>query len=168
MSDRVITFNHGLSVSVKQPYEEGHVLTALEAEKLNHLLADNIRTSLNAKLKNLSKDKPEDWAPEPPVATEFQAFADSYAFSVKRERGPSTDPITREAHKIAKEKIFMAIRAKGGAPQNYKADEIAALVGKVMASPKGEEIREEAARRIEASRKIASDTLEDIFADAAE
>lgn len=168
MSDRILSFPHNISVTVRQPYAEGHPLTELEAEKLNHVLADSIRTSLHAKLKKLADGQPADWCPCESLQTEFQAFADSYAFSVKRERGQSADPITREAHKIAKDKIFMAIRNKGGNPTNYKAEEIATLVAKVMSSEKGEEIRAEAVRRIEASKKIASDTLDDIFADAAE
>jgi L-2-hydroxyglutarate oxidase LhgO len=161
MSDsRVVSLSHDLSVTVQQPYEAGQVLSELEAEKLNHLLADNIRTSLNAKIKRIAETAPETL---PSLSGEFQTFADSYSFSVKRERAASVDPVTRESHKIAKEKIFAAIRAKGGTPQNYKADEIASLIAKVMSSPKGAEILDEAKRRIDAARKIASDTLDDIF-----
>ena len=57
MSNRALKLPHGVNVSVSQPYAEGHVLTALEADKLNHVLADNIRTSLIAKIKKAAEDR---------------------------------------------------------------------------------------------------------------
>lgn len=161
MSDRLVSLPHGVTVSVPQPYAEGHVLSALEAEKLNHVLADNVRTSLTAKLKRLAEAEGFDPAS---VTDEFQAYADAYTFVVRSPRA-ATDPIEKEANKIAKEQVFAAIRRKGGNPSDYSAEQIAEYVAKVRQHKP--EIRDEAIRRIESSRKMAGDLLSDLFDEAA-
>jgi F0F1-type ATP synthase membrane subunit b/b' len=137
MSKRDLKLPHGVSVSVDQPYTEGHILTALEAEKLNHAKA---------------------------ASAEFQSFADAYEFAVRTPKA-SADPIAKEANKIAKEQVFAAIRRKGGNPSDYSAEQIAEYVGKVLQHKP--EIRAEAQRRIESSRKMAGDLLSDLFDEAA-
>lgn len=161
MSKRDLKLPHGVNVSVDQPYAEGHVLTALEAEKLNHVLADNIRTSIIAKLKRLAESGDIDAAA---ASAEFQSYADAYEFAVRTPKA-SADPIAKEANKIAKEQVFAAIRRKGGNPSDYSAEQIAEYVGKVLQHKP--EIRDEAARRIESSRKMAGDLLSDLFDEAA-
>ena len=161
MSNRTVTLNHGLSVTVAQPYAEGHVMSALEAEKLNHVLADNIRTSLTAKLKRLAEAEGFDPAA---LADEFQTYADSYEFSIRSPRA-AVDPIEKEANKIAKEQVLAAIRKKGGNPADYSAEQIAEYVAKVREHKP--EIREEAQRRIESARQMAGDLLSDLFDEAA-
>lgn len=161
MSTRTITLPNDVSVSVPQPYAEGHVLSALEAEKLNHVLADNVRTSLTAKIKRLAEDPAFDPAS---VAEEFQAYADAYTFVVRSPRA-AADPIEKEANKIAKEQVFAAIRRKGGNPTDYSAEQIAEYVAKVRQHKP--EIRDEAARRVESSRQMAGDLLSDLFDEAA-
>lgn len=158
MSTRVLNLPHGVTVNVSQPYAEGHVLSALEAEKLNHVLADNIRTSLMSKLKRLEDVDAEK------VGAEFQSYADSYSFVVRSPKS-TVDPITKEAMKIAKEQVLAAIRSKGGDPKDYPAEKIAEYVSLVL--QKKPEIREEAARRIASSREMASDLLPDFFDEAA-
>lgn len=161
MSKRDLKLPHGVSVSVDQPYAEGHVLTALEAEKLNHVLADNIRTSIIAKLKRLAESGEID---AQAASDEFQAYADSYGFAV-RTRKASQDPVTKEAHKIAKEQVNAAIRRKGGNPSDYSAEQLSEYIGKVLQHKP--EIFEEAKRRIESSRKMAGDLLSELFNEAA-
>lgn len=161
MSTRVLALPHDVSITVAQPYDEGHVLTALEAEKLNHVFADSIRTSLTAKLKRLAEAEGFDAAA---TAAEFQSYADSYSFTVRSPRA-SLDPITKEAHKIAKQQVLAAIRNKGGNPSDYTAEQISEYVAKVIQHKP--EIREEAARRVESSRKMAGDLISDLFEGAA-
>jgi hypothetical protein len=161
MSHRTVSLHHGLSVSVPQPYAEGHVLSALEAEKLNHVLADNVRTSLTAKLKRLAEAEGFDAAA---LADEFQTYAESYSFVVRSPR-VAADPIEKEANKIAKEQVFAAIRRKGGNPSDYSAEQLSEYISKVRQHKP--EIREEAARRIESTRKMAGDLLSDLFDEAA-
>jgi hypothetical protein len=73
--------------------------------------------------------------------------------------------VAKEANKIAKEQVFSAIRKKGGNPADYTSEQIADYVAKVLEHKP--EIRQEAARRIESSRKLAGDLLADIFDEAA-
>lgn len=152
---RVLNLPHGIAINVPQPYAEGHVLSALEADKLNHVLADSIRTSLMSKLKRLPDA-------DAAVGADFQSYADSYSFVVRSPKS-TVDPITKEAMKIAKEQVFAAIRRKGGNPTDYSADQIAEYVSKVLQHKP--EIMDEAKRRINSSREMASDLLEDLFSE---
>lgn len=167
---RTVSLPHDLTVTVEQPYAEGYVLTAVEAEKLNHVLADSIRTSLTAKLKrlaDLASKAGEDFDASA-LAAEFQSFADAYTFSA-RAKGTgraSADPVEKLALKIAKEQVHAAIRNKGGNPSDYSAEQIAEYVAKVLHHKP--EIREEAIRRVESSRKMATDMLADLIPAAAE
>lgn len=166
MSTRVLSLPNDVSVNVAQPYAEGHVLTAVEADKLNHVLADSIRTALTAKLKRLAEVAKETDSPldVEAISSEFQAYADAYSFAVRAPRA-SVDPITKEAQKIAKQQVLAAIRNKGGNPADYTAEQIAEYVSKVIQHKP--EIREEAARRVESSRKMAGDLISDLFDEAA-
>jgi hypothetical protein len=161
MTNRALNLPNGVAVSVAQPYKEGHVLTALEATKLNQTLADSIRTSLMSKLKRLV-DAAQNAGAEfdaVGVSAEFQEYADNYEFS---ERGTKAvvDPIEAEAHKLAKQQVFAAIRNRGGKPKDYSDGQIAEYVEKVLAHKP--EIREEAARRINSTRQLAGDLLSDL------
>jgi len=157
MSNRALKLPHGINVSVAQPYAEGHVLTALEAEKLNHVLADNIRTSLIAKIKRAVEEGKADVVA---LSKEFQAYADAYSFTARAPKA-AADPVAKEANKIAKEQVLAAIRKKGGNPADYSAEQISEYVAKVIQHKP--EIREEAERRINSSRKLAGDLLSDLF-----
>ena len=157
---RTLNLPNNITDQVAQPYSEGYVLTSAEAAKLNQVLADSIRSALSAKLKkldNYSVDHAE-------VESSFQAFADAYAFSEKSAKA-GIDPILKEANKIAKEQVFAAIRKKGGNPADYSSEQIADYVAKVLQHKP--EIKQEAQRRLESSRKIAGDLLDDLFDEAA-
>ncbi len=157
METRALKLPHGVNVSVAQPYAEGHVLSALEAEKLNHVLADSIRTSLMAKIKRIAE---EGEVNADVISADFQAYADAYSFTVRAPKA-ATDPVAKEANKIAKEQVFAAIRRKGGNPSDYTAEQVSEYVAKVLQHKP--EIREEAERRINSSRQIAGDLLSDLF-----
>lgn len=157
MSNRALKLPHGVNVNVAQPYTEGHVLTSLEAEKLNHVLADNIRTSLIAKIKRAAEEGSVD---ADALSKEFQAYADAYSFTVRAPKA-AVDPVAKEANKIAKEQVLAAIRRKGGNPSDYSAEQLSEYVAKVLQHKP--EIREEAERRVNSSRQIAGDLLSDLF-----
>jgi len=160
---RTLNLPHEITVTVAQPYEEGYVLTAAEAEKLNQVFADSIRTSLMSKLKKLKK-LDNDSVDHAEVEHQFQQFANNYTFSIRTPKN-AADPVAREANKIAKEQVFASIRKKGGNPADYSAEQIAEYVTKVLQHKP--EIMEEATRRIESSRKIAGDLLDDLLDEAA-
>lgn len=158
MSTRTINLPHEISVTVAQPYATGHVLTDAEAAKLNQVFADSIRAALNAKLKKASEA--DDFNAAEAQAS-YQSFADAYSFVIRSTKA-AADPVEKEAHKIAKEQVFAAIRNKGANPRDYSADQIAEYVALVLS--KKPEIREEAERRVNSSRQIAGDLLEDLGA----
>lgn len=158
MTTRALKLPHGITVNVSQPYAEGHVLSAVEADKLNRVLADSVRSAIMAKLKNVSD------ADASGLSDEFQHYADAYSFSVRAPKA-SADPVAKEANKIAKEQVFAAIRKKGGTPSDYSAEQIAEYVSKVIAHKP--EIMEEAARRVNSSRQLAGELLDDLLDEAA-
>ena len=158
MTTRALKLPHGITLNVSQPYSEGHVLSAVEAEKLNRVFADSVRSAIMAKLKNVSEDD------APAHADDFQAYADAYSFSVRAPKA-AADPVAKEANKIAKEQVFAAIRKKGGTPSDYSAEQIAEYVAKVIQHKP--EITEEAMRRVNSSRKLAGELLDDLFDEAA-
>lgn len=162
MTTRTLNLPNDITVTVSQPYTEGYVLTQLEADKLNHIFADNIRTSLMSKLKRLRSENEGSIGPD--TTAEFQNYADNYSFA-PRSAKPAADPVAKEANKIAKEQVFSAIRKKGGNPADYSSEQIAEYVAKVLQHKP--EIMQEAARRIDSSRKLAGDLLSDIFDEAA-
>ena len=155
---RLLNLPYDINISVQEPYTEGYVLTAIEAAKLNQVYADGIRSSLMHKIKKIGDETSR------ASIGEFQNFADSYSFAERTAKAP-VDPVTKEANKIAKEQVFAAIRKKGGNPADYSSDQISDYVTKVLAHKP--EIMKEAARRIDSSRKIAGDLLDDLLDEAA-
>ena len=158
MTTRALKLPHGITVNVSQPYSEGHVLSAVEADKLNRVLADSVRSAIMAKLKNVSEDD------APGLSDEFQNYADAYSFSVRAPKA-SADPVAKEANKIAKEQVLAAIRKKGGNPSDYSAEQIAEYVAKVITHKP--EILAEAERRVNSSRQLAGELLDDLLDEAA-
>ena len=161
MTERVLNLPGGVAISVAQPFEEGHVLTAIEAAKLNQTFADAIRTPLMAKLTRLKEvAKNEDKEVDVAAATaDFQSYANEYEFS---ERGTRSvvDPVEVEARKIAKDQVLTAIRDKGGKVRDYSSEQIDAYVTKVLENRP--QIREEAERRVNSTRQIAGVLLSDL------
>ena len=72
MTTRTLNLPHDITITVAQPYSEGHVLTQLEADKLNHIFADNIRTSLMSRLK-----RADDGISADDLQLEFQNYANN-------------------------------------------------------------------------------------------
>lgn len=153
----------GQTVSLIAPYAEGHVVTEAEASMLNQTLAENIGNNLRQTIKDGPVDadgKPtgEAWTPEA-----LQALVDEYTAGYEpgvRSGGGGgrvTDPVEREARKIAREKVAAAVKAKG-----YKQADVdmTALVDKFFAANE-DALRTEAAKIVEV-RNAASNAADDI------
>ena len=158
MTTRALKLPHGINVEVSQPYSEGYVLSAVEADKLNRVFADSVRSAIMAKLKNVEEPDASG------LSAEFQAYADAYSFTVRSAKA-SVDPVAKEAHKIAKEQVCAALRRKGANPSDYTSEQIAEFVGKVIQHKP--EIMEEAARRVNSSKQLAGELLDDLLDEAA-
>ena len=122
----------GRKVSVPQPFAEGQVLTPQTAAMLNQTLAENFSNNLRAKIEAgvLADGKPQD----PIVAlsdAEAQALVDAYAAEYQpgvRRTGSGaprvTDPVEKEARKIARSKITEKLAAQNLKPKDVNMDDL--------------------------------------------
>jgi len=90
----------GRNFEISQPYEEGHVLTAIEARVLNQTRSENIGNNVRAKL----KEAIEQGASDDQLAALVAEVDAAYAFTAAGTRAAAKlDPYEREARKIARE-----------------------------------------------------------------
>src|SRR5690606_27863361 len=90
----------GIAFDISQPYEEGHVLTAIEARVLNQTRSENVGNNVRQKIKDMQEEgKSED------EIRAFVAEVDAeYTFAAARDGSARVvDPYEREARKIARE-----------------------------------------------------------------
>ena len=110
----------GFNVSVPAPYFVGHALTEGEANQLNQVLAENVSNNLRKKLEDGkvvgegADEQAAEYTPE-----EAQAKVDEYMLvyepGVRTSSGETrvTDPVEREARKIAKAKAVELVKQHG-------------------------------------------------------
>lgn len=100
----------GRNFMLSQPYEEGHVLTAIEARVLNQTRSENIGNNVRAKLKEAIEQNASD---EQLAALVAEVDA-TYAFTAAGTRAAARlDPYEREARKMARE-LLRAHLAESG------------------------------------------------------
>lgn len=114
----------GETFSIPEPYGEGHVMTAGEANQLNQVLAENIRNNFAKKVSDAKEAGTLDGAA---MQRELDQYAQGYEFGVRRAGGGAariTDPVKREALRIAKDAIKDALVKQGKKPSDYTAAQI--------------------------------------------
>lgn len=163
----------GLTFSMPQPFVAGPIeLTEGEASALNQTLAENLRNNFAAKIRAKIEDYrktnniPEDQEvgvdvlDKDTLDTEFAAYANEYEFGVRSggsgPRAPA-DPVGKEAHRIAWERIKAALQKKNVKLDSVSKEKKAELISGVL--EKYPDIREEAQRRVDATASIAADDL---------
>jgi hypothetical protein len=100
----------GRNFEISQPYEEGHVLTAIEARVLNQTRSENIGNNVRAKL----KEAIEQGAADNALAALVAEVDAAYAFTAAGARASARlDPYEREARKIARELLKTHLAASG-------------------------------------------------------
>lgn len=111
----------GFAVLVPSPYSAGHPLTEGEAAQLNQVLAENVSNNLRKKLEDgyITGEGENERAVEY-TAEEAQAKVDEYMTvyepGVRTSAGGEarvTDPVEREARKIAKQKAVELVKQHG-------------------------------------------------------
>lgn len=160
----------GLQFGVPQPYTEGHVLTANEANQLNTVLAENVRNNFAptvkkakeeyAKANNMDvEDVTAEHLDAEALAKEFETYISEYEFNTRRVGGGSAgrSPLEIEARKIARERVRAHLQAKGIALSKVPAEKMEEYVAGVAAR---EDIRKLAEKRLKEMQKLA---LEDIL-----
>jgi hypothetical protein len=159
----ILPFN--IVLRVAQPYAEGHVLTPEEAAALNSLLLENIRNNARAKITK-AKENFEKHNPGVAFSSEhlgtlpdaLKVYAENYTFSPVRPPKAILDPVSAEAHKIARGLIEAALRRKGADPEDYK-EKMDTLISDAIA--KRPDILREAQARITARQNVLSSLLDE-------
>lgn len=140
----------GVKFNVPQPYRGGKPLSKNEAVALNQALVDNVRQNFAARMKYAKKKE------QPiPGQDEFNAYLSEYEFGVKPARRGTkapVDPVQKEAERLAWEMLKPAIAAAGHEVKGIDPDKKAELIAGAL--EKKPELREEAARRVNATASI--------------
>ena len=147
----------GRNFEISQPYEEGHVLTAIEARVLNQTRSENIGNNVRAKLKEAIEQNADDAA-----LTALVAEVDAaYAFTAAGTRATARlDPYEREARKIARELLRSHLAGTGRkltvAPEGTTEEEwnekIEAEVDRIATT---EQVLEAAKKEVDAKKRRA-------------
>lgn len=153
----------GHMFKVADRYEEGHELTANEANALNQMRRENIRNNLAKKVeeKKNGKEKVEDDAVLAALQTEIDDYAEDYEFGVRVGGGVTRDPVMREAMRIAREKVEENIRAKGRKLKDFEASAITGAARKLVETRPA--ILELAKQRVAEIQAVAAAELDDIL-----
>lgn len=145
----------GQLFDLDDPYAEGHTCSAMEAKALNQTRAENIRNNFAGEVKKLQGDA--DALTEAQVAqlqAQLNEYASKYEFSVGA--GRVTDPVEKEAKRIAKELLDAKIISKGTSVKKYieaqGQDKYDGLLAQLMEK---EEIQKEAQAIVKKRSKLA-------------
>jgi hypothetical protein len=141
----------GQQFNVAPRYEEGHELTAGEASALNQTLFENIRNNLASRHK---KDGADALTQE-----HVDAYAAEYQFGI-RTPGVSRDPVKSEFMTLARAQLRQKLKASG---RTASAEAITAAAEKLYSDPRGENLRQLAAQRVQEKKAVATENLDDIL-----
>lgn len=160
----------GLSLSVIQPFTEGHVITKEESNVLNQTLAENLRNNFASQLKRLAgeaEQKLEVFVQSKSIEEIQQLMDDyikAYEFGARMASSGRTativDPVEKRAMEIAKSKIKEILKKKGYKISTVSAAQLNALAQQLL--DRTPAILEEARRQVEAAKEVAEDSLDDI------
>lgn len=160
---------NGLSFSISQPYEAGHVLTDIEARVLNQTRSENVGNNVRQRIKDMLEGT--DTVPQASEA-EIQAYVTQfdadYEFKTASEGGrTSRDPYETEARKIAKELVKVSLAAKGrkltDVPEGQTEDEWKdTLASKIDEIANSEKVLAAAKKAVDAKRKAGEALLESV------
>ncbi len=152
----------GVLLEVVAPFTEGHVLRANEAAVLNQTYGENIRNNTTALVKKAIEDA---GGLENIDATALQAkvnsYINTYDFGVRRGGGlgrVSLDPVTKEAIRIASDKVKEALRKQGNNLKDIGAKKIRELAEQAL--EKYPQIREAAEQAVALKSEIGIGELE--------
>jgi len=158
-ADRLIG---GIKVSVPQPYAEGYVVTAGEAQMLNQTLAENFSNNLRKRVTEFVEAE----GAEPRIATseEAQAIVDAYAGEYQpgvRRTGTgggrqNLDPVEKEMRSIARESLTNLLKSQGIKRNEVNFDD---LLEQVL-TENADALRAKATKIVAARQKNSADDLD--------
>lgn len=116
------------TVLVPQPYSAGpHELSVGEASALNQTIAENLSNNLRKKLVEGNPDEDGRQWTDAEAQAIVDKYIDEYEIGVRRAGTGAarvTDPVEREARKIARQKAVAYIKENGGRPSDFDLDPI--------------------------------------------
>jgi len=152
----------GIIFDTPSPYAEGHAINAAEAATLNQVLSENLRNNFSGTVKKALEQAEKDGSSVDVAGLQaaFVDYATNYEFHGKRPQRAALDPVSRQAEKLAKDAILAAMRKNKIDTKSLAEGKMEELVEQLLA--KKPEIREEAARRVEAAKAVAIEGLEEL------
>lgn len=163
----------GLPFQYPRPYEAGHTLTEGEASALNQVFGENLRNNYAQKIRGMLEEHkkanniPEDEELSAGVLdkdtldSEFAEYAAKYEFGVRQAgsgpRAPA-DPVGKEAHRIAWDRIKAALQKKGIQINTVTKEQKDNLIQQALT--KYPDIRETAEQYVNAKASIAMEELQ--------
>ncbi len=154
----------GVPFEVPEPFTEGHVLRANEANVLNQTYAENIRNNFagvvkkaQEKAKAEGREMSEGEVLE--LATQLETYISEYDFGARRGTPrAAVDPVTREALNIARAKVREALKKKGISLKDFDKEKLEALATDAL--QRYPQIVEQARTIVEAKRSIGVAALD--------
>lgn len=98
--------------TIAQPFAEGHVCTANEANALNQLLAENVRNNFAPKV-----EKSE----VAPTQEDLDSYVAGYQFGVRSVS--SSDPVEKVMRQLVERKLIEALKARGKNKSSLSSEE---------------------------------------------
>lgn len=98
--------------TIAQPFAEGHVCTANEANALNQLLAENVRNNFAPKV-----EKSE----VAPTQEDLDNYVAGYQFGVRSVS--SSDPVEKVMRQLVERKLIEALKARGKNKSSLSSEE---------------------------------------------
>lgn len=166
----------GVVFDLEDKYEAGHTVNENEAGALNQTRAENLRNNFASVVKSAREDAARkangladdatptddqlnavefDEATIDELKSKFNEVADKYEFGARGGGGTrTTDPVEREAKRIAREKVEAAIREKYGKLSAVASEKITELVNELA---QREDIVALAKSNVESAKSIAAD-----------
>lgn len=154
---------HDVTIALKAPYQEGHVLSAIEAKVLNQTRCENVGNNFRKRIKAALDGVPVKEGGEvetlDAVLAALAEYDATYEFSTPSPGREPVDPVEREARNLAKDAIRKALAARGQKLKDIDEEKLEAAIEKHAAS---ESIRKEAERRVKAAKKQAESVMEEL------
>ena len=150
-------------LKVIQPYAEGHVLSASEANVLNQTLAENLRNNFAGVVKEAKEaaggaDKVDLSA----LQKELNEYTKEYEFGARRSAGVAVSPVDKIALRMAKEAVRKALVKAQKDPKAYTPEQISEMAQKAVdTNPR---FREEAQKEHDARKAAAAELIAEIAA----
>ncbi len=142
----------GVTFEVTTPYDEGHVLTAIEAKVLNQTRSENVRNNC-AKFVKEHGDSQD-------ASDHVAKYDNEYEFTVAGTgAGRRMDPVEREARSIARDAIRAKLAEDGRKLKDIDPDDLETALEQVAAK---DEVIKLAKKRIADKAKLAETAIGDI------